>query len=113
MPVYVIDASIWIHIWQHHPPDIFAGLREQLRTSIANGELTSPEEVLHELERGSDDLAKELAEHEGLFAPLDEPLMKAVTEVMATAADSQRLRPSAIERTLLWSRSPSCVAAWS
>lgn len=86
-PPFVIDASIWIHIWRHHPPDIFFNLWEQLRASIKRGEIISPDEVLHELKRGSDDLADLLATEEGLFVPLDEDIQEAVSIVMAECPD--------------------------
>jgi hypothetical protein len=79
----VVDASIWIHLWQHHPPDIFVRLWEQLDASIAAGAVIAPEEVLRELERGEDDLATSLAAKAGLFAPLDDALMASVADVLA------------------------------
>ena len=87
MPLYAIDASIWIRLWRHHPPDIFVHLWEQLDASIAAGEVISPEEVLHELERGTDALAERLAGREGLFVSLDEEVMAAVSEVLAQCPD--------------------------
>lgn len=79
---YVVDTNIWIRIGQHHPPDIFVTLWQRLDAAIAAGDLVSPEEVLHELERGTDDLADTFSAKPSLFAPLDEPQMAAVAEVM-------------------------------
>ena len=87
MPPYVIDTSIWIRLWQNHPPDIFVHLWDQLDASIAAGDVISPEEVLRELERGSDELAESLAGRAGLFASLDEALMAAATDVLAALPD--------------------------
>ena len=67
--MFVLDTSIWIHVRTHYPPDLFTNLWEQLDGSIATGEIRSPEEVLHELERGTDDLPALLAAREGLFVP--------------------------------------------
>jgi len=50
-------------------------------------QVRSPEEVLHELERGTDDIADSLRQRHGLFAPLDEALISAVTEVQAECDD--------------------------
>ena len=87
MPPYVMDTSIWIRIWRNHPPDIFLNLWQQLDASIAAVQVRSPEEVLHELERGTDDIAEFLSQRDGLFARLDEALITAVTEVQAECDD--------------------------
>ena len=87
MPVYVLDSSIWIRIGRNHPPDIFVKFWEQLDASIANREILSPEEVLYELERGTDDLGPLLRGKQGLFVPLDEALMVAVSAVMVSCPD--------------------------
>ena len=71
-PLYVIDTSIWIHLGRHHPPDIFRSLWQEFDSAIAVGTVVSPEEVLHELERGDDTLATSLGARPGLFATLDE-----------------------------------------
>lgn len=82
-PPYVVDASAWIDIRRYHPPDIFVTLWQRLDGAIAAGDLVSPEEVLHELERGDDDLAETLRLKAGLFLPLDAAQQAAVTEVLA------------------------------
>ncbi len=82
-PPYVIDSSIWIRMWRHHPPDIFKNLWQQLNASIAAGHVRSPEEVLHELEQGTDALAETLKQRGDLFEPLDAPLMAAVGQIVA------------------------------
>lgn len=83
MPLYVVDASIWIRIWRHHPPDIFRRLWDHLDHAIAAGDVRSPEEVLHELEQGTDDLAETLGARNGLFLPLDDALARATEAVQA------------------------------
>ena len=87
MPPYVIDTSIWIRIWRNYPPDIFVNFWQQLDASIATAQVRSPEDVLHELERGTDDIAEFLSRRDGLFAPLDEALIAAITEVQAACDD--------------------------
>jgi hypothetical protein len=77
-----VDASIWIRIGRNHPPDIFVSLWQQLDVAIANGDLVSPDEVFHELERGEDALAQTLRARAGLFVPLDDGQMTAVAEVI-------------------------------
>lgn len=92
MPVYVLDTSVWIHMGRHHPPDIFANMWEQVDQAISAGTIRSPEEVLRELERGTDELATLLSGKSGLFIPLDEAQSLAVQhvlEVCPTLADAQ------------------------
>jgi uncharacterized protein DUF4411 len=81
--VYVVDASIWIRLWRHHPPDIFKRLWGHFDGAIVAGDLRSPEEVLHELGDGEDDLAELLATRDGLFMPLDDALARATEAVQA------------------------------
>ena len=50
-------------------------------------QVRSPEEVRHELERGTDDIAEFLLQRDGVFAPLDEALIAAVMEVQAQCDD--------------------------
>jgi hypothetical protein len=96
VPLFIADASIFIRLGRHHPQDIFKRLWEGLDQAIAAGEVRSPEEVLHELEGGEDDLAKILAAKDGLFLPLDEPLARATADVQAqcqlTDPDGERSR---------------------
>lgn len=82
MPVHVFDASIWIHVGRYHPADIFGNLWSHLDGAIAAEDLRSPDEVLHELERGDDGLADQLRSKNGLFVPLTPALQTAVTQVM-------------------------------
>lgn len=86
-PPYVLDTSIWIRIWHNHPPGIFVHFWQQLDASIVAGHIRCPEEVMHELERGTDDLAEFLSQREGLFAPLDRALQAAVTHVQDECDD--------------------------
>jgi len=80
--LYILDTNVWIHIGRHHPPDPFVNFWRQLDDSIASGEIRSPEDVLHEVEAGSDDLASVLKRHSGLFVPLDEATMAAAGEII-------------------------------
>lgn len=97
MPPYVIDANIWINVWRNHPPDIYVNVRQRIDAAIADGTIRAPEEVLHELERGTDDLAGFLSQRDGLFAPLDEARMAAVGEVQAQCPDRQRVIDRALD----------------
>lgn len=82
MPLFVFDADIWIRIGRNHPPDIFLSLWERLDAAIGDSYLRSPEEVLHELRQGSDDLAARLEQKNGLFVPLEPDIQAASREVI-------------------------------
>lgn len=66
------------------PPDIFTSLWTNIDALIVNGEIVSPDLVLTEIERGTDDLAKMLKTKTGLFVPsLNAKMAVAVTAVLA------------------------------
>jgi len=90
-PPYVADTSIWIRVGRNHPPDIFVSLWQRFDAAIAAGDLISPDEVLHELERGTDDVAETLSNRGGLFLALDEAQMTAVVEVSGGSCLSRAL----------------------
>jgi hypothetical protein len=79
VPVYVLDTSSWIHLNQQHPPDIFKRLWQQVTHASQNGLIRSPDVVLLELQRGTDDLADRLRDHNGLFVPLADTNLQAAT----------------------------------
>jgi hypothetical protein len=84
---FILDSSIWIHIWKNQPPEIWVRFWEQLDLSIADGDIESPQEVLEELKAGTDGLPGHLAAREGLFAPLDDELQLAVSDVVEACPD--------------------------
>lgn len=83
MPLHIFDASVWIRVSRNHPPDIFVSLWERLDAEIAAGQIRSPDEVLHELEHGDDDLGERLSQWADLFVPLTDDLQAAVARVMS------------------------------
>jgi hypothetical protein len=81
---YSIDTSGLIDGWKRrYPPDVFPGIWENVADLINAEELFAPEEVLHELEIGADDLHEWANLHAQLFVPLDEEIQQAVTDVLA------------------------------
>ena len=116
MSVYIFDASIWIHINRYHPPDIFTSLWSRLLESVSSGHLLSPDEVLHELEKGVDDLAERLKRIDRLFVALEEEVQFAVSRVMKECpglcdveADRNRADPFVIALAMV--RSGTVVSA--
>jgi hypothetical protein len=68
--VYCLDSSALIDAWvRKYPPDILPSLWRSIEGLITGGTLLSPEEVLLELERGSDELYKWAKNHPTLFRP--------------------------------------------
>jgi hypothetical protein len=97
MPLYVFDANIWIHLGRNHPQDIFVTLWSRIDGAIQAGEVCSPDEVCQELAQGTDELADDLRQRNGLFVPLTADLQAAVGNVMAqcpslTDPESERNR---------------------
>jgi len=87
LPPFILDTNIWIRMKDNHPPGLFKKFWVQVDGSIAAGHLRSPEEVLKELERGTDDLGPLLKAKAGLFVPLDATLQAAVEEVNTACTD--------------------------
>jgi hypothetical protein len=86
MPPYIFDSSVWIHAGRYNPADIpvyAASIWANIDILIQNGDLHSPEEVLHELQDGYDALAVDLQTRDGLFVPLTPELQQTTRRVLA------------------------------
>ncbi len=81
-PPYIFDASIWVRIVRTHPLDIYRRFWAQLDAAISSGHVVSPEEILIEIARGTDQLDQALRQRPGLFVPPEPPLQRAVDQVM-------------------------------
>ena len=82
---YSIDTSALIDGWTgYYPPDVFPGMWEKLEELADQGILIASEEVLHELERKEDELHKWAKQRPHMFVPFDEPVQKAVREILCT-----------------------------
>ena len=91
------DREIGGHVLRNQKSQLRRSLRDLQQEGFRHvWVLRSPEEVLHELERGDDELAKELGAHDRLFLPLDQALGDATAAVQAachlTDPDGERSR---------------------
>ena len=81
---YSIDTSGLTHGWRdRYPPDVFPAIWDNISDLIDNGELMASEEVLRELETGSDDLYDWARAHSRMFIPLSHDIQEAVTNILA------------------------------
>lgn len=84
MIAYCFDTSALIECWSRsYPPDIFPGLWRNLEDKIAHQTVLCPDEVRIELARQDDALAEWVDGRPHLFAPLDEAIQVATSEVLA------------------------------
>ena len=80
---YVIDTNIIIDGDRHYPSDVFPHFWNSIETLVAESRLLCPEEVLAELEEGSDDLPEWVKSVSGmLISPSDESI-SIVAEITA------------------------------
>jgi Domain of unknown function (DUF4411) len=96
---YCIDTSALIAAWQErYPPENFPPFWTRVDSSINNGQLSAPMEVLRETKKRSDELHKWLSEREGMFRDLDDEIQVEATIVLAKfprLVGEKKLRTSA------------------
>ncbi|ACB86078.1 DUF4411 family protein [Natranaerobius thermophilus] len=81
--MYCIDTSSLIHCWRRdYPPDVFASLWENIDILIDNNTLFAPEEVLHELDRGGDDLYEWAKNRKSMFISSDYDIQIIVSDIV-------------------------------
>ena len=82
--MYCIDTSALISAWkEQYPPDIFLSFWRNVEKLILQGTLISPDEVLRELEDGSDDLHSWAKKQADFFVPLDKNIQIAVSGILS------------------------------
>jgi hypothetical protein len=81
-PGYVIDTGALIDLWRRrYPRDVFGGLWEKIDKMVEGGDLIAPQEVLVELGKQRDELAKWAKKQKPFLSPDDEQL-KRVKDIM-------------------------------
>jgi hypothetical protein len=81
--LYCLDTSVLIEGWQrHYRPTSFPSFWERMEDEIIKGRLISPEIVLEELKKKTDDLYKWANEREKLFKPLDSRVQQIHIEII-------------------------------
>jgi hypothetical protein len=83
---YSLDSSFFIDLWSREgkfPKDIFVGIWEALVEGIDKGEIIAPEVVRDELANTDEAALKRwLAEHDGMFVPLETGQLGPLTEIV-------------------------------
>lgn len=80
---YCIDTSALIDGWlRWYPKDVFPSLWENIEGLVEEGEIIAPDEVLNELEKKEDSLAKWAVDKKQMFYVLDEDLQKLANKVL-------------------------------
>ena len=83
--LYCIDTSALIAAWdERYPIDIFPQLWTGIATIIAEGRLICPEEVAHELNKRSKDLAAWMIEAGPIVVATDQSTVDQVVRVLAS-----------------------------
>lgn len=82
--LYCVDTSSYIRAWHEaYPPDVVPSFWDRMDKAMKNGRIISPEEVLREVGKRSDDLRAWLHARRDCFADIDDELQDAVAEVLA------------------------------
>jgi hypothetical protein len=83
MALYCFDTSAWIGCWSRmYPLEVFPGLWAKVDDLISHQVIVCPDEVLNELKRQEDDLAKWMAGRSYMFLELDEGIQQATSDVL-------------------------------
>ena len=80
--VYIIDTSSLIKLNKHNPMDIYPTLWKKMDSLIKSGRLYSPKEVLEEINRFDDALAKWAKKHNEMFIEPTEAQINIVKELL-------------------------------
>jgi len=87
--LYCIDSSALIAGYNEaYPPAVFPSLWKEIERLAESGTLICPDEVLLELERGTDELKDWARSQKSLFYPMDEEVQKIISkQIFADHAD--------------------------
>lgn len=80
--IYIIDSSSLIELNRHNPMDIYQTPWEKVDGLIKNGRLVAPREVLDEITRLDDSLAKWGRKHRRLFRDPTKEQIEIVREIL-------------------------------
>ena len=81
---YVIDTNVLIDGKRHYPSDVFPHFWHSIEALVTDGRLVCPEDVLVELEDGSDDLPKWVKSVPKILASPSDVTIAIVDEITAT-----------------------------
>lgn len=81
-PQYVFDSNIFINMQRRQPPDIFPSLWKVISNLVKEGYIISCQEVLEEINIGSDELVNWAKTHKKAFLPSDEKIQTLVRDIL-------------------------------
>jgi hypothetical protein len=79
--VYCFDTSSFVQL-RHYPRRTFLGIWNRLEELVRAGRLVAPDEVLRELERGTDNIAAWAKQERDMFRPIDQQLYTVFRDVV-------------------------------
>ncbi len=80
--IYVVDTCSFTTLHKIYPRDVFPGVWEKVDELIESGRLISVDEVLHEISRQDDVLAKWAKARKEIFIPLTEEVQDAAKDIV-------------------------------
>jgi hypothetical protein len=80
--IYVVDTCSFTTMHKTYPRDVFPGVWDKVIELIEAERLISVDEVLHEITRQDDQLAKWAKTKKGIFVPLTNDVQDAAKEVV-------------------------------
>ncbi len=80
--IYVVDTCSFTTMHKTYPRDVFPGVWDKVIELIEAERLISVDEVLHEITRQDDQLAKWAKTRKGIFVPLTDDVQDAAKEVV-------------------------------
>jgi len=94
--LYCFDTSSYIRAWHEaYPPDVVETFWERLDDAISEGIVISPDEVLQEMKKRSEDLHRWLKARDSCIVEIDDPLQQAVTKLLAANPEMAKNRKGA------------------
>jgi hypothetical protein len=81
-PKYVFDTNVFISLQRLYPPDIFNSLWEKIENLFEAKVIISSDEVIEEIEKGSDTLVDWAAKRKKCFYPSDENIQLIVRDIL-------------------------------
>lgn len=82
--LYCVDTSSYIRAWHEaYPPDVVPSFWDRMDKAMKSGRVISPEEVLREVGKRSDELHEWLHARRDCFADIDDDLQDGVADILS------------------------------
>ena len=81
---FSLDTSALIDAWvRHYPRDVFPAIWSLMESAVANREIFVVDEVVQELKRKDDDLARWVRSQAGIIVSIDDNIQQRVVNIMS------------------------------